>query len=81
MTEKPNESECCTCGYRWHTGQSGEHSCVARLKEELDITDKLLADRDRVLRAIPECPVHGSGCVPWALEWIGRAKTVVAVDS
>lgn len=27
-------------------------------------------ERARVLNAIPECPVHGRGCIPHALEWI-----------
>ena len=71
-------SECCTCHFRWRTGQHGGHSCVQQLREELDVTDKLLADRERVLRAIPGCPEHGEGCVPHALEWIERAKAALA---
>lgn len=27
-------------------------------------------ERVRVLNAIPECPEHGRGCVPHALEWV-----------
>lgn len=27
-------------------------------------------EQARVLNAIPECPVHGRGCIPHALEWI-----------
>lgn len=42
---------------------------IARLKDELRMTDLLLEQREKVLRAIPECPSHGA-CVPWALEWI-----------
>ena len=71
-------SQCCTCGHRWRTGQHGGHSCAEKLREELDITDKLLAERELVLRAIPECPEHGAGCVPYALEWIERAKAALA---
>lgn len=41
--------------------------------DELAITEKLLADRQRVLDAIPACPMHGA-CVPHALEWIEKAK-------
>lgn len=37
------------------------------------VTEKLLEERQRVLDAIPECPVHGK-CVPHALEWIEKAK-------
>lgn len=47
---------------------------IDRLREELDITDKLLAARERVLDAIPPCPVHGSQCIPHALEWIEAHK-------
>lgn len=39
----------------------------------LNINERLLAERQRVVDAIPECPVHGSNCVPHALEWI-RAR-------
>jgi len=70
-------SECCTCGHRWPTGTDGSHSCSEHLRQELDITDKLLAERERVLRAIPECPAHGPSCVPHALEWIERAKAAL----
>lgn len=45
-----------------------------QLRHEIEVSDALLNDRDRVLNAIPECPVHGSGCVPHALEWIAKAK-------
>jgi hypothetical protein len=32
--------------------------------------------RGRVLSAIPECPVHGRGCIPHAIEWIeGKASS------
>ncbi len=35
--------------------------------------ETLLAERDRLLAAIPPCPIHGSQCVPYALEWIKAA--------
>jgi len=41
----------------------------ARLHEALGVTDKILAERQRVLEAIPQCEEHGF-CVPHALEWI-----------
>ena len=47
------------------------------LKEELDLTDRLLENREQVLRAIPECPIHGSDCVQHALEWIERANAAL----
>lgn len=43
------------------------------LKKELEVTDQILANRQQVLDAIPECPVHGK-CVPHALEWIQEMK-------
>lgn len=44
----------------------------AELEEELMVTDKLLAERQRVLDAIPECEIHGKNCAPHALEWIAK---------
>lgn len=46
---------------------------VTALEAELKTTDELLVQRQGVLDAIPECPVHGA-CVPHALEWIKSAK-------
>ena len=43
------------------------------LKQELEVTDKLLNERQKVLDAIPECPIHGS-CIPHAIEWIEGMK-------
>jgi hypothetical protein len=48
------------------------NNCVD-LKHELEVTDKLLNERQRVLDAIPECPSHGK-CVPYAIEWIDEMK-------
>ena len=48
-------------------------SNCADLKHKLEVTDKLLAERQRVLDAIPECKVHGS-CIPHAIEWIEEMK-------
>lgn len=77
-------SKCCTCGYSWITGQSGDHHCADTLKKELDLANKLLdlankmlAERERVLRAIPACQGHGHSCVPHAIEWINRAKSFI----
>lgn len=50
------------------------------LRQELDVTDKLLEQRQRVLDAIPECPVHGP-CVPHALEWIEQAKAMMEANA
>lgn len=46
---------------------------VADVYEELQVTDKLLADCRQLLDAIPQCPVHGP-CIPYALEWIEKQK-------
>ena len=46
---------------------------IGKLEEELRVTEELLAERQRVLDAIPACPAHGP-CVPHALEWIKNAK-------
>ena len=51
-------------------------NCV-QLREELKLTERLLLERSRVLESIPQCPVHGE-CVPFALEWIERAKHAMA---
>lgn len=34
--------------------------------------EKLISERERVLNTIPECPIHGAGCVPHAVEWVKR---------
>ena len=46
---------------------------IDTLKEDLKTTNLLFLERQRLLDAIPECPVHGK-CVPYALEWISAAK-------
>ncbi|QGW28457.1 hypothetical protein [Phnomibacter ginsenosidimutans] len=46
---------------------------LEKLKHELEVTEKLLEERQKLLDAIPECPVHGK-CVPHALEWIEKHK-------
>lgn len=47
---------------------------IAALEEELRIDEKLLQHRSALLAMIPPCPEHGEGCVPFAVEWIGRMK-------
>ena len=65
---------------QWRTDNLGKNvglsnvSDCADLKHELEVTDKLLNERQRVLDAIPECPSHGK-CVPHAIEWIEEMKT------
>jgi len=43
------------------------------LIEDLNVTNTLYEERQRVLDVIPKCPVHGK-CVPYAIEWIENAK-------
>lgn len=45
----------------------------AKLESELEITNKLLDDRNAVLSKIPECPVHGF-CLSHFADWIESAK-------
>lgn len=51
---------------------------VKQLRDELDVTGLLLDTRNKVLDAIPECPDHGSQCVPHALEWIENVQKQIA---
>lgn len=54
------------------------------LLEELKFTDMLLAtrteSREQLLDAIPPCPAHGNRCVPYALEWIEKAKAEMGIE-
>ena len=47
-----------------------ETATAEELRQHIRTTESVLAERDRVLEAIPECPLHGNQCVPHALEWI-----------
>lgn len=58
------------------TNQREAAQRLGQLEAELRVTDELLAARQGVLDAIPECPRHGS-CVPHALDWIKQAEAVV----
>lgn len=49
---------------------------LEKVKHELEITEKLLNERQQVINAIPECELHGGNCVPHALEWIEKQKTI-----
>ena len=53
--------------------QERDQAMLADLREELLVTERLLDDRESVLRAIPACQEHGSGCIPHALKWIEEA--------
>jgi hypothetical protein len=49
---------------------------IKKLENEIKTDDALLEERERLLNAIPECTVHGVGCIPHAVEWIERVKTL-----
>lgn len=51
---------------------------IEELKAELEVSDKLLEDREALLEAIPKCVAHGK-CLPHALEWIEQVKTLAKV--
>ncbi|MEW6115633.1 MAG: hypothetical protein AB1553_01875 [Nitrospirota bacterium] len=51
---------------------------LQKAQEEIKISDKLLAERNRVLEAIPECPIHGKQCIPHAMDWIQRKRGKVS---
>lgn len=50
---------------------------IDELTEELRITYQLLENSNRVLNAVPECPEHGSGCIPHSVEWVEHAKRIL----
>jgi hypothetical protein len=47
---------------------------IKRLEEELKVDEKLLDERNRLLKTIPGCIVHGNECIPGAIEWIAMAQ-------
>lgn len=51
---------------------------IEALEVELEVSDKLLEDREALLEAIPQCPVHGK-CIPHAIEWIEQVKTLAKI--
>lgn len=51
---------------------------VLDLLEEINIADKIIAERDRLISAIPACPVHGQ-CVPHAIEWVEKAVLMMRI--
>jgi hypothetical protein len=53
----------------------------AEAREEILVSDKLLAERNRVLSTIPACDAHGDQCVPHAIEWIEQQLAAVQVPN
>ena len=50
------------------------------LEEYVDVLEKLLQERERLLAEIPPCPVHGADCVPHAIDWVKSHLTKRAAD-
>ena len=50
------------------------------MEKELDVTESLLNERQRILDAIPECEAHGK-CVPHALDWVEMKKSKIYSQS
>ena len=48
---------------------------IKDLEEGRRITEHLLEEKHRLLKAIPACEIHGEMCVPHAIEWIERVKS------
>lgn len=63
----------CAMGF---TNMSLAPDVVLGLIEEIDVADKIIAERNRLLDAIPACPVHGQ-CVPHAIEWVEKSMLVM----
>ena len=77
-------SRLCTCGATDAVRAVGKlmqeaDETIEALRKELAVTDQLLAARNEVLHAIPECPDHGSECIPHALEWLANAKQALPI--
>lgn len=45
---------------------------IRKYREEIYVADKLIAERNRLINAIPQCPVHGP-CIPYSIEWVEKA--------
>lgn len=52
------------------------YELLFNLEAEWKRSVDLLKERDRLLDAVPECPVHGKGCVPHAIEWVNSRKGI-----
>jgi hypothetical protein len=46
--------------------------------EEMWLDQRRIGTLEHILSAIPSCPAHGEGCIPYALEWIAKAKEAMA---
>jgi len=46
-------------------------------RKEIEVDNKLLEGRDELLESLPQCPQHGKGCIPHAIEWI-KAQRIIS---
>lgn len=44
------------------------------LRQSERYSDQIIETRNRLLKSIPACPVHGEDCVPHAQEWVEAAR-------
>ena len=51
---------------------------IEKIKEEVEVLNKLLEERETLLDSIPQCPVHGK-CIPYAIRWIEQAKNLAKI--
>lgn len=51
---------------------------ILMVKQELRVSDEIIADRNRLL-ALFECPAHGAGCIPFAIQEVARLRHEIAV--
>ncbi|HSV84549.1 MAG TPA: hypothetical protein VLK85_35550 [Ramlibacter sp.] len=51
-----------------------------QVEQEVAVADKLLDERNRLLREIPACAAHGDQCIPHAIEWVQGMKAAADVS-
>jgi len=64
--------------YEALVGRNFQNENIEKLEAELKVSEELLEDREDLLEAIPQCPVHGK-CMPHAIEWIEEAKNLAKI--
>ena len=52
-----------------------DHDTLVQYAYALQVNDRF---REGLFAVLPECPVHGSQCIPYAIEWIEAAKPLMA---
>jgi len=75
-TKKPGSPQLCPACLNNRSVIETLKKQLTEKEEEIKIDNNLLSDKNRLLHSIPECPVHGTECIPHAIEWINRVKTL-----